>query len=516
MSDSVDLLVVAGTWGSGRRGGKVSALICAVRDDYSRAGVSATGMNVIGTGLTIDDYDWINKKKWIRMDKKAPPAHMKVSASNKREDKGDVYLSPEDWFIVSVKEEFGTNLTMRFPRCKAIRRDLSVDDCLTWSDLRELHGGKRQSDQDGQPGAKKRKTGIRKSADSPKKTTLALSYQAAKVKNVETVSDLFEDMRFLVIPHLTSTNPVTKAVIETLIYENGGDFTQVMQGDNSLTVIYGGTKIIPQVRQIMKREDTDILKPQWLTDSIAEGRVVPLQAKYYFYATQDATNDPAYHMDDYEANEAQRRFISKPNEPIIISSSPEPEEQPRYLKRESSHVNVAHIPDDPSASETESDPDDSAGDLSDGHWTEIAVTTASGPANAAGASGNRNKEPDQPPLAAPAPAPAPPPTDVQPSTVISAFRSDVSSANSKLDQNLYFRQLMDRVRRDILVHGGSIATGLSDSRLTHVVLHERDKSRRVELIRRIAKPQRRHMVLTAFISACVTENTLLDEDAFMP
>ncbi|KAG8696577.1 DNA ligase (ATP) [Ceratobasidium sp. 395] len=103
MSDSVDLLVVAGTWGSGRRGGKVSALICAVRDDYSRAGVSATGMNVIGTGLSIDDYDWINKKKWIRMDKKAPPPHMKVSPSNKREDKGDVYLSPEDWFIVSVK-----------------------------------------------------------------------------------------------------------------------------------------------------------------------------------------------------------------------------------------------------------------------------------------------------------------------------------------------------------------------------------------------------------------------------
>ncbi|KAG8696578.1 DNA ligase (ATP) [Ceratobasidium sp. 395] len=435
---------------------------------------------------------------------------------------------------------------MRFPRCKAIRRDLSVDDCLTWSDLRELHGGKRQNDQDGQQGAKKRKTGIRKyqQADSPQKTTLALSYQAAEVKDVEIVSNLFEDMRFLVIPDLTSTNIVTKTVIERLIHENGGDFTQVMQDDNSLTIIYGGTKIIPQVRRIMKRGDTDILKPQWLTDSIAEGQAVPLQAKYYFYATQDATNDPAYHMDDYEANEVQRRFISKPNEPIIISSSPEPEEQPRYLKRESSHVNVAHIPDDPSASETESDPDDLAGDLSDRDWTEIAVTTASGPTNNASANGIRNKEPDQPLLAAPAPAPAPPPTDVQPSTVISAFRSDVSSANSKLDQNLYFRQLcfyldtpenarnedfivstphetkikqsMDRVRREILVHGGSIATGLSDPRLTHVVLHERDKSRRVELIRRIAKPQRRHMVLTAFINACVTENTLLDEDAFMP
>jgi DNA ligase-4 len=46
MSDSVDVLVVAGSWGSGSRGGKVSSLICAVRDDYSRAGTSETGMNV--------------------------------------------------------------------------------------------------------------------------------------------------------------------------------------------------------------------------------------------------------------------------------------------------------------------------------------------------------------------------------------------------------------------------------------------------------------------------------------
>ncbi|KAG9081227.1 DNA ligase (ATP), partial [Ceratobasidium sp. 370] len=443
MSDSVDLLVVAGMWGSGRRGGKVSGLICAVRDDYSRAGVSETGMNVyatfcrIGTGLTIDDYDWINKKKWIRMDKKALPPHIKASASNKREDKGDVYLDPEDWFIISVKaasisvsEEFGTNLTMRFPRCKAIRRDLSVDDCLTWSELRELHGGKRRGDQEGQDGVKKRKLGIRK------KTTLSLSHQAAKVDNVEIISNLFEDMRFLVIPDLSSSNMVSKAVIEKLIHENGGDFTQVLQGDNSLTVIYGGTKMVPLVKRIMKREDMDILKPQWLTDSIEKGKLVPLQSKYYFFATQEALNDPAYYLDDEE-----------------------------------------------------------------------------------------------------------------PSTVVSAIRSDASSSNSKLDQNLFFRHLcfyldtpenaqnedflvstpheakikqrqvptsMDRVRRDILVHGGSIATGLSDPRLTHLVLHELDKSRRIELNRRTAKPKRRHMVLTSFISACISENTLLDEDAFMP
>jgi hypothetical protein len=56
----------------------------------------------IGTGLTIEDYDWVNKKKWIRMDKKAPPPHMKVSPSSKSEDKGDVYLDPEECVVLFI------------------------------------------------------------------------------------------------------------------------------------------------------------------------------------------------------------------------------------------------------------------------------------------------------------------------------------------------------------------------------------------------------------------------------
>ncbi|KAG8737912.1 DNA ligase (ATP), partial [Ceratobasidium sp. 414] len=265
----------------------------------------------------------------------------------------------------------------------------------------------------------------------------------------------------------------------------------------------------------MKREDMDILKPQWLTDSIERGKLVPLQSKYYFFATQDALNDPAYHLDDDEVNASQRRSGPKPaqsNEERAASSSPEPGELPEYLQRASLDESLAHIPDDPSASETESDPEDLAGDLSDGDWTEVVAVTAS-----AHPSGSKNAE--MPPPPPPLPAPAPEPSVVQPSTVVSGIRSDASSSNSRLDQNLFFRHLcfyldtpenaqnqdflvstpheakikqrqvlasMDRVRRDILVHGGSIATGLSDPRLTHLVLHELDRSRRVELNRRTA------------------------------
>ncbi|KAG8751329.1 DNA ligase (ATP), partial [Ceratobasidium sp. 423] len=533
MSDSVDVLVVAGSWGSGRRGGKVSSLICAVRDDYSRAGVSETGLNVyatfvrVGTGLSIEDYDWVNKKKWIRMDKKAPPPHLKVSPSGQSDDKGDVYLDPEDVKAASITttDEYGTNLTMRFPRCKAIRRDLAVDDCLTWSELRELQGGKRKENDDKQGNPKRRKIGGRKP------TTLSLSHQATDVKEVEVISDLFEDMRFLVIPDLTSNNIVSKAVVEKLIHQHGGDFTQVMQGDNTLTVIYGGTKLIPQVKRIMKREDMDILKPQWLTDSIEKGRLVPLQAKYYFFATKEAQEDDAYNMgnDEIEVMTSQRGPKSSSAQPPSKSErprspSPEPGDISEYLRPISLEEDVTKVPDDPSGSDTQSEPEDLADQLSDEEWTEIAATPAGANIDRTRVTESSVGVPSEVSVGRISTHVKPAVVvasrgDGESSTVISAMRSEISTSTSKLDQNLYFRNLcfyldspenarnedflvstphenkirlsMERVRKDILVHGGAIATGLSDPRLTHLILHELDKSRRIELIRRTSKPKRR-------------------------
>ncbi|KAG8679369.1 DNA ligase (ATP) [Ceratobasidium sp. 394] len=294
----------------------------------------------------------------------------------------------------------------------------------------------------------------------------------------------------------------------------------------------------------MQRGDVDILKPQWLTDSIEKRKLVPLQSKYYFFATQEAVDDPAYHLDDDEVNATQHRSGPKSTQSNEEhAASLELAELPEYLRPVSADENLAHIPDDPSASETESDPEDLADDLSDGDWTEVAATTASAAVSAQSGGGKSAEIP--PPLPpVPVPAPEPDPSNAQPSTVVSAIRIDASSSNSRLDQNLFFRdccfyldtpqnaqnedflvstpheakikQSMDRVRRDILVHGGSIAMGLSDPRLTHLVLHELDRSRRVDLSRRTAKPKRSYMVLTTFISSCIAENTLLDEDAFMP
>jgi hypothetical protein len=49
----------------------------------------------IGSGLTYADYVWIRAKPWKPWDEKNPPAFLRT-AKKSVEDKGDVYLEPEE------------------------------------------------------------------------------------------------------------------------------------------------------------------------------------------------------------------------------------------------------------------------------------------------------------------------------------------------------------------------------------------------------------------------------------
>jgi len=90
---------------------------------------------------------------------------------------------------------------------------------------------------------------------------------------------------------------------------------------------------------------------------------------------------------------------------------------------------------------------------------------------------------------------------------------------------------LDKVEALISSNGGRVA-GLDEPRLTHIVVDRRDASRRLELMKRTSmyvvetqpfwdvhlifvcavRPKRRHLVISEFITACLEESTLLDEE----
>ena len=55
----------------------------------------------IGSGLTFADYMWIRAKPWKEWDPKQPPSFL-LTAKRGQEDKGDVYLEPEEWVVCVI------------------------------------------------------------------------------------------------------------------------------------------------------------------------------------------------------------------------------------------------------------------------------------------------------------------------------------------------------------------------------------------------------------------------------
>ncbi len=49
----------------------------------------------IGSGLSLEDYEWTNMKPWKPFNKYKPPFWLRVSETGS-DDKGDVYLEPEE------------------------------------------------------------------------------------------------------------------------------------------------------------------------------------------------------------------------------------------------------------------------------------------------------------------------------------------------------------------------------------------------------------------------------------
>lgn len=183
----------AGNYGTGRRSGGVSTLICAVFDDrrddddddpksvcsllmktISSAPPRYSTFIRIGSGLSYADYVWIREKPWKAWNAQQEPSFL-LTAKRSHEDKGDMFLEPEEFVLhwsrspvcfadmectvrLSWKwkqqrlfpavrhsicfmnmftwisrdlDQYHIGFTMRFPRALAIRENSTVADCMT-------------------------------------------------------------------------------------------------------------------------------------------------------------------------------------------------------------------------------------------------------------------------------------------------------------------------------------------------------------------------------------------------
>lgn len=151
--ESLDVVVVGGYYGSGRRGGALASFLCGLRVDGESE--KCWSFCKVGGGFTAADYQEIRHHtdgKWKEWDSKKPPtAYIELSGGDAQNEKPDMWIKPSDSVVlcvkaasVSVSDAFRMGLTLRFPRFKKLRKDKNWRSALSVQEFLDLKSNAEQ------------------------------------------------------------------------------------------------------------------------------------------------------------------------------------------------------------------------------------------------------------------------------------------------------------------------------------------------------------------------------------
>ncbi|XP_012678745.2 DNA ligase 4 [Clupea harengus] len=304
LMDELDLLIVGGYWGKGRRGGMMSHFLCAV-SETPLAGENPSVFHTIcriGSGYTMKElYDLGLKlaKHWKVYRKNDPPAAILCAT-----EKPEVYIEPCKSVIIQVKaaeivgsDMYKTNCTLRFPRIERIREDKEWHQCMTLDDLsqyRSKASGKLASRhfqmQEGQPDRKKRK----KTVPKPKKTAGIIDhFKSQDLSAILKETDMFEDVEFCVI---NGSKEQSKAELEKGVARCGGVIVQ-NPGKDTYCIIAGVENM--RVKNLISSDQHDIVWASWLLECLDQTKVVPWQPRHMIHMSPSTRDHFAQEYDPY-------------------------------------------------------------------------------------------------------------------------------------------------------------------------------------------------------------------------
>ncbi|KAG8376397.1 hypothetical protein BUALT_Bualt09G0059200 [Buddleja alternifolia] len=290
----LDVLIIGGYYGSGRRGGEVAQFLVGLAErpapnTHPRRFVSFCR---VGTGLSDEELNAVvtKLKPYLRKyeyPKKSPPSFYQVTNSSK--ERPDVWVeSPEKSIVVSItsdirtirSEVFAAPYSLRFPRIDRVRYDKPWHECLDVQSFVELvHSSngttQRATDsavvQEDKPKRTKLSRGVKKNV-----SVVPSHFIKTDVSQVKGETSIFSNVifHFVNVPSTHSLDSLHKMVVE-----NGGTFS--MNLNNSVThCIASESKGIKF--QAAKRQ-RDVIHCSWFFDCCSQKKLLPLQPKYFLF-----------------------------------------------------------------------------------------------------------------------------------------------------------------------------------------------------------------------------------------
>ncbi|KAK6147415.1 hypothetical protein DH2020_018327 [Rehmannia glutinosa] len=306
----LDVLIIGGYYGSGRRGGEVAQFLVGLAErpapnTHPRRFVSFCR---VGTGLSDEELNAVvtKLKPYLRKyeyPKKGPPSFYQVTNNSK--ERPDVWVeSPEKSFIVSItsdirtirSEVFAAPYSLRFPRIDRVRYDKPWHECLDVQSFIELvHSSngtmQRATDnavvQENKPKRTKLSRGAKKNV-----SVVPSHFIQTDVSRVKGETSVFSNIvfYFVNVPSSHSLDSLHKMVVE-----NGGTFS--MNLNNSVTHCIASES--KGIKFQAAKPQGDVIHYSWFADCCAQKKLLPLQPKYFLFLSDMSKKKLEEEIDEF-------------------------------------------------------------------------------------------------------------------------------------------------------------------------------------------------------------------------
>lgn len=330
--ESLDCLVIGGYYGSGKRGGGLSSFLCGLRIDDDDGKVPSRKFSSffkVGGGMTANDYATIRhhtEGKWVNWDNRNPPQDYVIPS-----EIPDVWIRPEDSVVIQAKaasvgpsDEFGVNLTLRFPRFQKLRGDKDWETALSIRELYDVRDAAEIKKEENKQEVARMKAERRKKNTSVKRRSLQVVGYTQKVINeamaefcdASMSTGVFRGLTIYVMTGSDKPEKKSKVQLEEMIKSHGGRIIQTASpkqtpdGKAVKEIICIGRSRTVQVSGLVNAGTFTILKPAWLFDCIAQARIdldaelsaLPLRPeleRHFFFVPEDQAEFYEEQTDEY-------------------------------------------------------------------------------------------------------------------------------------------------------------------------------------------------------------------------
>ncbi|KAE8910761.1 hypothetical protein PF005_g13072 [Phytophthora fragariae] len=341
MTTDLDAIIIGGFYGVGRRrSGNVSVFLLGVlahsldEDGAAKATEPGAACPIVytfakvGTGYNLDELEQMRQELepyWQPWNDDNIPPHLNGWKPQKSDLRPDVWIDPRHskilevyGFELSFTTLYSTGLTIRFPRCKAIRNDKEWYQCIDLQDLNAARGSlstKRASEVALGQKTATRRVKKRQVISSWRPSGVLQEYSRADLEGIEQERNVFEGKELCVLPGKydappsnvapavpsgiieDNTKQLSKQTVEKLLHAFGGTIVQNPIESTDYVVAAGDAGF--KVMNLKKQGLFNIVHIRWIFSCVAASRLVSLKAGDFIFATDSQREILAKEYDCY-------------------------------------------------------------------------------------------------------------------------------------------------------------------------------------------------------------------------